>query len=179
MEEKSNWKVIYTASRQEKKVVALLDRYGIENYLPLIKKLRLWSDRKKWVEMPLFNGYVFVKPKQGERDRALDIPGVVKYLKYNGADAIVADREISLIRGLIERGYHIENEENLNLRKGDRVRIEQGVFKGFEAEVLKDSDGQESVIIAFETISQVVKISMNKSFTRLINKSSKNEPVKN
>ena len=63
------WKVIYTASRQEKKVAVLLERFGIAYYLPLVKKLRLWSDRKKWVEMPLFNGYVFVKPEPGIRDK--------------------------------------------------------------------------------------------------------------
>ena len=176
MEKTEVWKVIYTASRQEKKVAAMLEKFGIEYYLPLTKKLRLWSDRKKWVEMPLFNGYVFVKPKQGERDRALDIPGVVKYLKYNGADAIVSEREIKLIESLLEKGYHIENLGAVDLKKGDKVRIEQGVFKGFEAEVLKDSEGEESVIVAFETINQVVKISLKRVFTKKLNG---NEVVKN
>jgi transcriptional antiterminator NusG len=169
MEKTEVWKVIYTASRQEKKVAAMLEKFGIEHYLPITKKLRLWSDRKKWVEMPLFNGYVFVKPKLGERDRALDIPGVVKYLKYNGADAIVSDREIKLIESLLEKGYHIENLGAVNLKKGDRVRIEQGVFKGFEAEVLKDSDGEESVIVAFETISQVVKVTISSGVLKKTN----------
>jgi transcriptional antiterminator NusG len=169
MEKTEVWKVIYTASRQEKKVAAMLEKFGIEYYLPLTKKLRLWSDRKKWVEMPLFNGYVFVKPKLGERDRALDIPGVVKYLKFNGADAIVSEREIMLIERLIEKGYHIENLGAVDLKKGDKVRIEQGVFKGFEAEVLKDSDGEESVIVAFETISQVVKVTISSGVLKKTN----------
>lgn len=169
MEKTEVWKVIYTASRQEKKVAAMLERFGIEYYLPLTKKLRLWSDRKKWVEMPLFNGYVFVKPKLGERDRALDIPGVVKYLKFNGADAIVSEREIKLIESLIEKGYHIENLGAVDLKKGDKVRIEQGVFKGFEAEVLKDSEGEESVIVAFETISQVVKVTISSGVLKKTN----------
>ena len=166
MEKTEVWKVIYTASRQEKKVAAMLEKFGIEHYLPLTKKLRLWSDRKKWVEMPLFNGYVFVKPKLGERDRALDIPGVVKYLKFNGADAIVSDREIKLIENLLEKGYNIENLGAVDFKKGDKVTIEQGVFKGFEAEVLKDSGGEESIILAFETINQVVKISLKKVFAK-------------
>lgn len=173
----SIWKVIYTASRQEKKVVLMLEKYGVEHYLPLIKKLRLWSDRKKWIESPLFNGYVFVKPKPGQRDLVLQIPGVVKYLKYNGADAIVSDREIKLIENLIEKGYHMENLGAVDLKRGDRVVIEQGVFKGFEAEVLKDDEGRDSVIVAFETISQVVKISLKKAFTKKVKK--QHEPVKN
>jgi transcription antitermination factor NusG len=159
------WFVVYTASRQEKKVAALLDRYGIQYYLPLIKKLRSWSDRKKWVEMPLFNGYVFVQPLPAMRDKVLEIPGVVKYLKYNGADAAVSDKEISTIQGLLTHGYHLEAAGAGTLRKGDKVRIDQGPLKGIEAEVLKDADGNNTVLIAFETISQVVKVSLPSGFT--------------
>ena len=57
--ENEKWKAIYTSSRQEKKVAAYLEKFEIENYLPIYKSLRFWKDRKKWVEMPLFNGYVF------------------------------------------------------------------------------------------------------------------------
>ena len=163
MTENTSWYVVYTASRQEKKVAAMLERYHIKYYLPLVKKLRLWSDRKKWVEMPLFNGYIFVQPKPSERDQVLQILGVVKYLKYNGADAQVSSREIEVIQRLIEKGYHLESGAAGSLRKGDKVKIEQGPLKGIEAEVLKDADGGETVWIAFETISQVVKVSMQAS----------------
>ncbi len=135
-----------------------MERYQIRHYLPLVKKLRLWSDRKKWVEMPLFNGYIFVQPKPSERDQVLQIPGVVKYLKYNGEDARVSSAEIELIERLIDKGYHLESGATGSLRKGDKVKIEQGPLKGIEAEVLKDADGSETVWIAFETISQVVKV---------------------
>ena len=138
----------------------MLERYQIRHYLPLVKKLRLWSDRKKWLEMPLFNGYIFVQPKPTERNQVLQIPGVVKYLKYNGVDAQVSSREIELIERLIEKGYHLESGVTGNLSKGDKVKIEQGPLKGIEAEVLKDADGSETVWIAFETISQVVKVSI-------------------
>jgi len=159
-ENQTPWKVIYTASRQEKKVAALLNRFGIVYYLPLVKKLRLWSDRKKWVEMPLFNGYVFVKPEPNMRDKVVEIPGVVKYLKYNGADAQVSDNELKLIQQLIETGYNVEAADRVNLKKGDIVTIQQGPLKGIEAEVLKDADGSEYVLLAFETISQVVRVSL-------------------
>jgi len=94
------------------------------------------------------------------RDKVLEIPGVVKYLKYNGADAQVSTNEIELIQRLIEHGYHLELDTNKGFRQGDYVRIEQGPLKGIEAEVLKDADGGETVWIAFETISQVVKVNV-------------------
>ncbi len=159
-ENQTPWKVIYTASRQEKKVAALLDRFGIVYYLPLVKKLRIWSDRKKWVEMPLFNGYVFVRPESNMRDKVLDIPGVVKYLKYNGVDGQVSNNELHLIQRLVETGYNIESSGNGNLKKGDKITIQQGPLKGIEAEVLKEPDGSEYVLLAFETISQVVRVNL-------------------
>ena len=55
-----NWRVLYTKSRQEKKVAACLTEKGIKNYLPTIKTLKQWSDRKKMVEEVLFKSYVFV-----------------------------------------------------------------------------------------------------------------------
>jgi transcription antitermination factor NusG len=91
------WKVIYCSSRQEKKVKIYLEQRGVIHYLPLINKLRIWSDRKKWVEMPLFNSYVFVKPTEIQRDLVLQIPGVVKYLRYNGKDAEVPEKDVELI----------------------------------------------------------------------------------
>ena len=55
------WFVIYTRSRFEKKIYQELLKINIESYLPLQKKLKQWSDRKKWVEEPLFRSYIFVK----------------------------------------------------------------------------------------------------------------------
>ena len=54
------WHAIYVHSRAEKKVHVELTLKGIESFLPLHRKLRQWSDRKKWVEIPLISGYVFV-----------------------------------------------------------------------------------------------------------------------
>ena len=54
------WLVFYTKSRQEKKVRDILLRRGFEVFLPLQKVMRQWSDRKKKVEVPLFNAYIFV-----------------------------------------------------------------------------------------------------------------------
>ena len=51
---------MYTRPRWEKKIASLLDSRGIENYLPLNKILKQWSDRKKIVQEPLFKGYIFV-----------------------------------------------------------------------------------------------------------------------
>ena len=47
------WYAVYTRPRFEKQVGQRLLEEGIEAYVPLIKTMRQWSDRKKVVELPL------------------------------------------------------------------------------------------------------------------------------
>ena len=55
------WYAIYTKPRTEKKACEELTCKGISTYLPVVKTLKQWSDRKKWVEKPYFPGYLFVR----------------------------------------------------------------------------------------------------------------------
>ena len=50
----TKWSAVYTKSKYEKKVSNQLAEKGFEVYLPLIRKRQKWSDRKKWVDYPLF-----------------------------------------------------------------------------------------------------------------------------
>ena len=61
---KKKWHAVYVSSRTEKKITDLLNNKGIEAYVPIIKTMRQWSDRKKMVELPLLNGYVFLVDKK-------------------------------------------------------------------------------------------------------------------
>ena len=57
------WVAVYTRPRHEKTVKKEFQKKGFEVYLPMLKERRKWSDRKKWVEFPLFRSYVFVRIK--------------------------------------------------------------------------------------------------------------------
>ena len=87
----SNWYALYTKPRSEKKVLDRLLEQEIEAYLPLQKKLRQWKDRKKWVEVPLINSYIFVKIEHKDYFNVLDTvgssPRLWGTLKVYGVDA--------------------------------------------------------------------------------------------
>jgi len=57
----TNWYVLTTRSRHEKKSEQFLKNRGFEVFLPVQKVMRKWSDRKKMVEVPLFSGYLFIR----------------------------------------------------------------------------------------------------------------------
>lgn len=174
-QESLKWKVIYTSSRQEKKVSAYLSKFGIEHYLPIYRSLRYWKDRKKWVELPLFNGYIFVKPTDLQRDEALRIPGVVKYIRHNGNDAIIPERQLMIIRELIELGYSVSQyDESEKLEVGDVAEIMEGPLKGHEAEVSKLGE-DTYLLVTIEAMNQSFKVKLPKEILKLRRKKPKEE----
>ena len=56
-----NWFVIHTKPRFEKKVEERLLSLGIEAYCPTRKEIRLWSDRKKKIDIPVLPSMVLVR----------------------------------------------------------------------------------------------------------------------
>jgi len=154
------WHVIYTTPRAEKKVNDRLLEVGIETYLPLIKTIRQWSDRKKKVEVPLFNSYLFLYLTEKERFTALQVPGVVRFLFYLGKPAIVKPREIDAIKRFL-----METEGfKITVQKGDRVEIAAGVMEGVYGEVIWV--GKNKLVLQIEQLGLVLTAEVEKSMIR-------------
>ena len=130
-----SWKVIYVHSRAEKKVAERLLSKGIEAYVPIKREMKQWSDRKKMIESPLINGYVFVKPEPAQRDTVLQVQGALQYVRYNGGDAIIRDIEIEALKSIEEKGYYVEAHAQADLQPGDKALIQAGPFKGLQGTV--------------------------------------------
>jgi len=77
---KYKWYAVNTRLNHEKKVEESLKEKNIEVFLPKKKTLRMWSDRKKWVEEPLFRPYVFVNVSHKEYYQVLQTPSVISYI---------------------------------------------------------------------------------------------------
>lgn len=178
MEQEVRWKVIYVASKQEKKVSAYLTKAGVTHYLPLYRSLRFWKDRKKWVDMPLFNGYLFVYPNELERDIVLQTPGVVKFIRHNQKDAVVPEKQIELIREFVEFGYNIsEIDRNEKFEVGDIAEVLDGPLKGREAEIYKSGE-DNYLIVSIEALNQSVKVKLPKDILKIRQRKSEMEEVK-
>ena len=131
-----NWHAIYVHSRAEKKVHSELVRKGIESFLPLHRKLRQWSDRKKWVELPLISGYVFVHISKKDYDAVLQIDNVMQYVRFEGKAAIIRDQDIDILKRMLgqsEVDVEITQEE---LQPGMLVEIMAGPMMGIRGELL-------------------------------------------
>lgn len=149
------WYVLYVNVRHEKKVFEKFIEQGIEGYVPMVKTIKQWSDRKKIVEEPLFTGYVFVKLLPHELDKPRYVAGVINYLSFGKQKAIVKQSEIDSLKYLIEKGYSL-NVNSENIQTGAKVKLLLSAFKNEIATVQSIKD--ENAIVYFESLNQYIKV---------------------
>lgn len=150
-----NWYVVYTKPKWEKKVAEKLTEVGIECYCPLITQMKQWSDRKKAIEVPLFNSYVFVQLEDGNRNSVFQVSGVVRYLFWLGKPAIVKDGEIEIIKTSL-RAPNISDISVTSIQVGDRIKLETGAFSNQDAVVQEISNTYYTLVL--ESLGCVLKI---------------------
>lgn len=155
--EQAEWYAIRTRSRHEKMVADQLDRLGVENFLPLVKRTRQWSDRVKEIELPLFSGYTFVRVVLSSQDRlrVLQTHGVAGFVGINCCGTAIPENQIEDIRTLLSSD--VPFEEQPFLRVGQRVRIRGGALDGVEG-ILSAQNDDRSLVISLEPIQRSLSV---------------------
>ena len=166
------WIVVRSKPRSEKVAHNELVKKNIEAYLPLLKERRKWSDRKKWVEFPLFSSYLFARIDIKDSIFVLQTRGVNTIVKFGKQIAIVQNSVIEAIRLAMEGGYQLEPVEYFV--EGNQVEVIAGPMKGVKGIVAK-LKGQNRLIIKIDAIQQALSIQIESKFIRNLN--SKNAPI--
>jgi len=160
------WFAIYTFPRAEKKIHAELLNKGIEAYLPLLRTLKQWSDRKKWVEEPLFRSYVFVNISESKYFEVLNTPGIVRYVTFEGKAVPVPEQQIEAIR------YYLSNEDPPgespgDLTPGKTVEVMKGPLRGLRGE-LTEISGRHKVKVEISAIGQSILVTIPLSHLKIL-----------
>ncbi|MBP0903729.1 UpxY family transcription antiterminator [Mariniflexile gromovii] len=123
-----SWFVLCVKAQQEKKVADVLRKMNVEVYCPMIQETKVWSDRKKVVETPLFKSYVFVKLEEKYRGIVFGAPGVIRYLFYLGKPAVVRDEEIwNIKKWIADDGKDLDKLSQLI--PGSEIVVQNGLLK--------------------------------------------------
>lgn len=146
-EKKLHWFAVYTKPRWEKKVARLLDEKGIENYCPINKVVRQWSDRRKIVLEPIFKSYVFVRVPDAEKWQLRAIPGIINFVYWLGKPARIKDDDILTIRKFLHEFSDVQVEEVSKLQVNGKVRIKQGILMNYHGIVIELSGSRAKVKI--------------------------------
>ena len=157
------WFAIYVKSRNEKKVFKTLDDIGVESFLPLITRMKQWSDRRKKVEEPLFRSYLFVNISLNDYYKVLNVNGVVKFICFEKKPVEVPQNQIIAIKKYItDTDLHDVDCENIDFKEGELVRIKSGQMKDLIGRFVK-INGKHRVVIDIEAVGQSLPINIARS----------------
>ncbi len=160
------WYALKTGPRKEKKLNERLQASGLNTYLPLKKELRQWSDRKKWVEEPMFNGYIFVKTVSSDFVKALEHDGAIHFVRFSGRYSSIPDEQIDFIRKVAENELRYEITEQ-TFEKGDTIEIIQGPLKGLKGIWLKHKS-KYNVSVQIDQLASVLSVEIPVAFLKKV-----------
>ena len=146
------WYAVHTRSKHEKKVDLFLGERGVETFLPLVHTLSRRRDRKKYVDIPLFPGYLFVF---AEKERLYDVKytkGVTRIIGTGlGVFTPIPDKQILDLKTVMET--QVQLDPFPYLKKGRMVRVKSGPLKGLER-ILVERKGHYKLVIQIDLLQK-------------------------
>lgn len=153
------WYALYVHSRAEKKVYAQLLSRGYEAYLPLVTKMKKWSDRMKKVEEPLFKSYLFVRADIRYYFNVLDIPGITRFVSFEKQPVVVPENQINAIKKYCNDYTEDEAKPQDELHEGQLVRIVNGPMAGLIGR-LESINNKKRLIVHIESVGHYLPINI-------------------
>jgi transcription antitermination factor NusG len=151
------WFAVQTRYRYEQRVASDLTAKGVENYLPLLREVHAWKDRRKSLEVPAFGGYLFVRLDEAQcnRVRVLETVGVVRLLGHHGGFDPVPEREIESLRLSLKSGASCMRHPYL--ATGTLLRIERGPLRGLEGRLVRTANALR-LVVCVASVGQAVAV---------------------
>jgi transcription antitermination factor NusG len=154
----SAWTVAHTRSRQEKVLARHLEILGIAHYLPQYERQIRRSGRRFLSYLPVFPGYVFLRPEASARVEVFRSGVVVRLLEVRDQDLLHA--ELRQLRALQEAGAELIPYTDLAV--GESVRIVEGPFRGYRGEILRAPSGPR-LIVSVSMLRRSVAVEFDRS----------------
>jgi len=149
------WYAVYTRFRYERKICDELNKKGVQNYLPIVKRLKKWSDRNRLVTEPAIPSYIFVCPTGKQFHEVLNISGVINYVNISGKPSPIPPNQIEALRAIemaeIEHSYTTEKHA-----AGKMVLVRSGPLKGFVGELIEENGRCNRILIRISQIGYSV-----------------------
>ena len=155
----SAWFAVRVRPKHERTAATGLERLGFEQYVPLHRVRRRWSDRLKEIDAVLFPGYIFCRFASSERTRVLSCPGVESVVRRGKTDIPVDDAELAAVRALVASGRPLLTWPHLHI--GQRVAIEHGPLSGLRGVIVRDADNWR-VVVGIEALNRSVAVEVDR-----------------
>lgn len=158
--EEARWYAIHTRCRHEKRVDTRLQQYGLATFLPLVKEIHHWSDRRQEVDVPLFSCYTFVHVNLAwnVQKQVLQTPGVLAFVGCETGALPIPDHEIAQVQRVVAERLSLSPYPFLKV--GQRIRVRGGAMDGLEG-ILTSHKGASTLVISVAAIHRSIALSVN------------------
>jgi len=155
------WFAILVRTGREKSANLLLENAGYECFLPVSKSTRLWSDRTKLMEVPLFPGYLFCRMNPHNRLTVLMTPGVIQIVGVGKTPIPVEEEEMQAIRRVQKSGLSAMPWPYLQIR--NVAQILEGPLRGLTGIVVKIKSGMK-LVLSVSLLQRSVAVEVDRSW---------------
>lgn len=153
------WCLIYTKPRQEKKVHIRLTEMNINSFLPTRKEFRVWHDRKKYINVPLFPSYVFIYIENiYNYYSGINVDGALYYVRTGKEIACVSEVVINSIKLLSDSSQDIEVSEK-KFDVGQKMIISEGPLTGLSCEIVR-FNSMEKLLVRVELLQRNILLTI-------------------
>jgi transcriptional antiterminator NusG len=150
MEITHSWFALQTRYRYEERIATELKAKGFESYLPTLREIHQWKDRK----------YLFARfePSLHNRVRVLETAGVVKLLGNHGRPEPVPEGEIESLRLALESGAECDRHPCVEV--GTPVKVRRGMLAGVEGRVLRIAN-RVKILVNVTSVCQAIAVEVH------------------
>ena len=153
------WLALRVRSTWEMKTAAGLRERGYEEFVPLYRQKRKWSDRTKMVDVPLFTGYIFVRFDAQNSQPIITTPGVIGFVGIDHIPIPIEDREVDALRIITEGTSNYGPCDFLRMGPQE-IEIKHGPLAGLKGKIVRFKN-QERLVVSVELLQKSVFVELD------------------
>lgn len=156
------WYALQIQSRRARLASTALRGKGFEEFLPVSRVQRRWSDRAKLMDVPLFPGYLFCRFEPYDRlVPVISTPGVIGIVGANKKPTPVPEEEIEAVRRVLLSGLFAYPCPFVTV--GSRVLIGRGPLTGIEG-IVTNTDKLYRLIVSVTLLQRSVAVEIDREW---------------
>lgn len=155
------WYAVRVRSRFEQAAAAVMRVKGFEEFVPVVRTRRRWSDRVKELKAPMFAGYVFCRFDAQRRNAILECPGVFNIVSFANQPIPVPDDEIQAVKVMVQSTLPLAPYPFIEA--GQKVRIDWGPLAGVEG-VVVEVKKEFRLVASITLLQRSVSVEINRDW---------------
>lgn len=159
----ANWYAVRVRSKSEFLANQALESRGLETFLPTYSSRRIWSDRVKHLQLPLYPGYVFCRFDFDRRLPVLQSPGVIDIVTDGRKGLAVSEQELQAVRRIVDSKLNVSPWPYLKV--GQHVEVHRGPLRGVEGILLVQKKNFR-LIVSITLLQRSVKVEIEGDWVR-------------